>query len=90
MAKQQPRTITSAVRRILRKNQMYTNGFENCYTVKCYGTITEDQRQQIIDLGFSQGVDITVKTMVGLNFSSRLVTIVRVPVTKKTNVFKAA
>ena len=39
------KTITSAVRAIMKnagKNQLFTNTYKNCRTVKVYGTITAE------------------------------------------------
>ena len=46
------KTITSAVRAIMKsagKNQLFTNTYKNCRTVKVYGTITAATRERIID-----------------------------------------
>ena len=76
------KTITSAVRAIMKnagKNQLFTNTYKNCRTVKVYGTITAATRERITELGRTVGKNITVETKVGLNYMRSYVTIVRVP-----------
>ena len=76
------KTITSAVRAIMKnagKQQLFTNTYKKCRTVKVYGTITAATRAQIEDLGRTIGKNITVETKVGLNYMRACVTIVRVP-----------
>ena len=86
------KTITTAIRAVMRnhgKNNIFTNKYEKCRTVKVYGTINECACKAIQDIAKRANKDITIKTIPARSrWYNCVVTIVRVPgSSKRDNLF---